>query len=898
MAYQNIIYEREKNLIHLWDDKRGYMKFPYQKYGYILDPDGEFTAMDGNKVTKVFDWDESDEQQKLIYESDLSPETRTLIDMYYESDDVSEDHKELMIDIEVEASKGFPIRELAEQEITAIAYYYKPLDYYCVLILDKKGKVKRRKIKNVDILPFATEKELLTEFINHYSKLGVSIITGWNSNWFDLTYMYNRMKQVIGERLANKLSPINIVKWSTMNNCYRIYGVSCLDYLDLYKKFTQNERSLYTLDAIATEELGYGKIKYDGTLDQLFEEDIDKFIEYNLTDVKLIYDLDKKLDFIQLARGIAHKGHVPYEEVYMSSRFIDGAAVVFMKRNGNVIVPNRKKWEKIKLERAHKIGETEILCENYIQTEISKSGCLRIFKTKSSSYDLEYIDFVDNYFILKRPLEVNILKNWEIKFHFEGAFVKDPIPGLYDWLYDLDLASMYPSNIMTMNISPETKIGKILEYVRDTFQKNNDHIFKVFIAGEMYEMTSAELKQYIKENKYSLASNGVMYRTDKKGLIPSILESWFDERTNFKNLMKQFGKAGDTDKYKFFNSRQTVLKNMLNSFYGVLGLASFRFYDLDNADATTSIGRDLIQFSSKMANYYYNNEIGDKEDYIVYTDTDSVFVSAIPLVKFRYPEADIKDDILMSKYILEIANEVQTFINESYNYYAEKFHYVTSHRWKIKQELIAKTGLWITKKRYALWVINKETVPVDELEVKGIDVVRSNFPKEFRTFTKKILTDILKKVDKKEIDAQIFKMQADMDSFEALNIMFPTSVNNMTEYKNEIPFRFTNGAPAHVKAGLSYNDLLVHYGYEKYIAPIKDADKVRWTYLRQNPFRLDSVALKGNDDPPEIIALVEKYMDRQKNFNSVLKNKLDDFYTALNWGTIPQSDLIDNFFDI
>jgi hypothetical protein len=322
----------------------------------------------------------------------------------------------------------------------------------------------------------------------------------------------------------------------------------------------------------------------------------------------------------------------------------------------------------------------------------------------------------------------------------------------------------------------------------------------------------------------------------------------------------------------------------------------------------------------------------DPTDYVIYCDTDSLFISAIPIIQYRYPDTDMDDNEIMTKYILEIAKEVQEFINNSYSLYAKKFHFIDKHGWKIKQELIAKSGLLDAKKRYALLIINKEGVTVTpensaedlhvydrngnfagELFIKGIDVVRSNFPKEFRQFTKGILGDILTGAIKKEIDTKIFALRDKLFDFPAINIMFPTSANDILDFqvfktKSEFEedsendnyiyddFTFQKGTPAHIKAALNYNSLLRLYGYNT-IEPIGNSDKIKWSYLRQNPYHIDSLALKGTNDPPQIVELVEKYMDRNKNFDSVLKNKLNDFYEDLNWGGIPDSDLIDEFFE-
>ena len=607
--YTNIYYNREDNFVHLWDDEKGYSKFPHRKYGYILDPKGDYNTIDGNKVKKINNWTQDDERNGVLYETDVQTDMRVLIDRYFDTDEASKKNKELIFDIEVKSTEGFPMPNEAKYEITAIAYYFKPLDKYCVLILDEKGLIKRETRNNIDIIPFDNEQSLIIEFLNHYTKLAPNVLSGWNIMGFDVPYLYNRITNILGNTFATQLSPIGVVTIQEGGR-YKIAGVSILDYMMLYKTFTYSDQPSYSLDAISNLELGHGKIKFDGTLDKLFETDIEKYIDYNLNDVKLVVELDKKLDFIDLAYNICHKGHVGYDDIFMPSKYIEGAALTFIKRQ-NLVSINKKHRKAITLQKSHSIGETKIYVDDKIQNIVPKSGMLRIKKSKTTMYDFDYIGYIDNYFILKQPLDKYVDKTWEFGFHFEGAYVKEPIPGLYKWVIDLDLVSMYPSNMMTLNISPETKIGKIIEFDRKELFKNDEHKFNLWIGDECYEKSSKDIRKFLEKNKFSLASNGVFYDTKKQGIIPAILTQWFAERVESKNLMKKYGKEGNDELYKYYKTRQLVLKVLLNTFYGVLGLNSFRFYDLDNAAATTDTGRDLIRFSQKMANNFYNNELGD-----------------------------------------------------------------------------------------------------------------------------------------------------------------------------------------------------------------------------------------------------------------------------------------------
>jgi DNA polymerase elongation subunit (family B) len=355
---------------------------------------------------------------------------------------------------------------------------------------------------------------------------------------------------------------------------------------------------------------------------------------------------------------------------------------------------------------------------------IPSSGRLKIEKSKSSKLILIFVDIdrATNSFILEEPLCEKLNPKWNIRLDFEGAYVKEPIPGLYKWLFDLDLTSLYPSIIMSINISPETLIGKVKNFTSESYITNKINEFTI-VTKDGIENTPIDRKTFddlIHTMNYSIASNGALYSKNSVGVIPEILNVWFDKRVDYKDLMKKFGKAGDDEKYKFYSQRQLVQKIMLNSLYGVLGLESFRFFDIINAEAVTSTGQTVIKTSEKIANQYYSNVIGKTKDYNIYVDTDSIFLSVVDFVKTRNPNIDIESDEQMIPAILSVAKEVQDHINMVYDSMSKKMFNVSNHRFDIKQETIAKGGFWVSKKRYAQWIINDNTVNCDKLDVKGL----------------------------------------------------------------------------------------------------------------------------------------------------------------------------------
>ena len=833
--YQAIHYEKRKNKIHLWDDKRGHLIVPFKKYAYVKNQTGLHFTLDGDKVKKVYDWDNDDPN---LFESDVPILTRFLVDQYTDSDDVSEGIRTLFFDIEVEVVDGFPDVMKANEKITSIAFYDELTEKYFCYTLDEQRKLENWENEHEVVELFQTEYELLNKFYQKYIEISPHILSGWNSEFFDIPYLYNRSVNVLGKSVADMLSPIRDVMYSEYKKKHTIAGVSSLDYLTLYRKFSVNQQSSYRLDYIGELEVGMKKIEYQGTLNDLYEKDLDKFIEYNIRDVKILVELDKKLDFINIARGIAHLGHVPYEDVMMSSRYLEGAILVYLKKIG-VVAPNKP----------------------------------------------------------PRP------KKMDDGDKFAGAYVQPPQRGRHDWVYDLDITSMYPSVIRSLNISPETKVGKVEGWDAEEFLKKD--LKKTYTlcnrhGKEIDTISNTDLGDYLENTGLSIASNGVMYRTDKQGLIPALLTKWFNERVEMRKLVKKFNEQGDKEKESYFDRRQYLQKILLNSLYGVLGLPVFRFYDLDNAEATTLTGQALIKFSKKITNHFYNKELGTNDDYVIYIDTDSIFASAVPLIEKRYPNEKLTE-VMMTQRIMEICSEVQDYLNKSYDYFAKKFLNIDKHVFDIKQEVVATTGLFITKKRYGLHIINDAGRKVNTIHVKGLDTVRSNFAVAMKELLGKVLSDVLAKVPKEKIDERISIFKRNMSNLHYDVMANPIGVKGIGKYEvkdEDSPFStYKKGAPVHVKAAINYNSLLEHWYEGRKYEKIGNGNKIKWVYLKDNEFGFDTIAYKGYEDPPQILELIKNKIDHSRMFEQAMSKKIGMFYDAMSWeAVVDKQQSIERFF--
>lgn len=845
--YQAIYLERGEgygnDTVHLWDDQLGYKTVPFKNFDYAYKPDksGNHISMTGVRLSKVKRYNRDD---TTLFESDIPPETRVLTDLYLNEDQVSEGHKIMFFDIEVSMENGVPAIDNPNNEVTSIALYDAITEQYSVLALDKTGTHPSREQENVNVIMYASEIDLLYGFLDIYEQIGPTIVSGWNSDYFDVPYLYNRIKQQCGPNTAGRLSPIGKVRYSKFRGRYQIAGVAALDYLDLYKKFTYIQQPNYRLDSIGRLEVGMGKIEYQGSLDALFRDDLQKFIEYNLQDVRILVEMDKKLKLVELVRGICHLGHVPYEEYGYSSKFLEGTILTYLHRKG-IIATNKP------------------------------AGGREMMNERNDGEDDGYA----------------------------GAYVKEPKPGLYDWVYSLDLQSLYPCLIMSINISPETKIGFVTNW--DADKHANEELSEYLVRGttdeQVVRLSRTAFMKYMQNEHLTISSNGVLYDGTKKGIIPEILAKWFEERVEYKNLMKKHKSEGNAQLAEYYDRRQHIQKIFLNSLYGVLGLPIFRFFDIDNALAVTASGQDVIKKSAEFGSELYKNKLNTSEDYCIYVDTDSTYFSASPLLP---KNADPKE------FTIKLARVMENKLNSYYDQLAHDLFFCKTHRLYIKGESVAETAVWIAKKRYVMYkvfdlessidyeaelasaVASGDTTKIHKFTermhpAKGLDVVRSSFPPAFRGFMTTMMRDILKKVPKEIIDKNILRFHKSLSGLSYLEVARNTSANKLSEFKTGTLNKFEKGTPAHIKAALTYNAMLKHFGLDKRYEGITDSEKIKWIYLKKNPWNLETIAMKGYGDPKELVDIATTYIDYELLFGNELQKKIEDFYSALNWGNIP-----------
>ncbi len=883
--YQAVYYDKDEKQYYLRDDNwEGFKEFQYWPTYYQKDYDGEFETLEGERVSavnRIKDWKDTS-----YFEKDVDRTTRLLVDQYFESDETPKSHNIVYLDIECEILGALTEESIKQAlaKITALALYDNNSKKYYCLVLDETGTMKEVQDATKEVIPYTSESDLLHGFLDKWYQLDPTIVTGWNSMFFDIPYMYYRISKVLGIDVAKTLSPINKIKITPYSEQpVSIGGVAHLDYMLLFKKFIVKQEPTYRLGEIGTKYVKLGKIEYNGSLDNLFKEDVDKFIEYNVRDVEIIVELEKKLKFIELTITICHLCHTDYEQIYLSTMLNEGAVLTYLKRKG-IISPNKP---------------------------TTMNPALRDLSVKKAKWEYEQGN------ITKEELE-------EIIFlaEYAGGYLKDPIPGLYEWVIDLDFTSLYPSIIRSLNMGIETLVGRVVNGGKFDNQWSLKELKqmdpnKVVVIEKIKknrtiatsQITVGGLISIIESNNLIISAPGVIFRKDKSSIICEILSDWFAKRQEYKALMKKAYKAGNKELGDFYNSRQHAYKIKLNDVYGVFAINGWRYTDGNKfiSKAITLTGQRLLQESIHNMNLYINDQLKNDihKDYIITSDTDSLFIQCKDLIINRYPELDLNNQEEVISKILELATELQIMANkfigdfskESFNLGKDEPHY-----FELKQEVVLDRGYFAGKRRYAMHIVNKEGVTVDELDVKGLDLMKSNFPPIFRKFGEHLINEIMFGREKTSIDKQILDFRTSIRTVDWRTILKPTGLKKMKEYIASPPMtgdifsRLGNKCPINTKAAIYYNDILRFKKLDKKYPTFQIGDKMFIAYLKDNPYRIDVVGFNGYNDPPEILEFVEKYIDRDGLFDSVMKNKLESLYSDLGWGAVVLNQNINKFF--
>ena len=734
-----------------------------------------------------------------------------------------------IIDIEVGSENGFPNPDEASEPITAIAIRRLNGDtkvYGC-------GEYNNTH-ENVEYIHCRDEYTLCRNFITDWEVNCPDVITGWNTKFFDIPYLYNRFNRILGEEMTKKLSPWGILSARTkvlrgrQQTFYDISGIASLDYIELYKWYAPGGKSQesYRLDNIANVELGESKISYDefDNLHQLYKLNYQKFIDYNIKDVELIVKLESKLKLLELALTLAYDTKCNYEDVFAQTRMWDSLIYSYLFEKKIVVPP-------------------------------------KMIKEKTEA--------------------------------FEGAYVKEPQVGKHDWVASFDLNSLYPHLLIQYNISPETIVEpqdytpEMREVIAQgvTVEKLLDR--KVNLS-RISNVTITPNGQFFRTDKRGFIPTMMeeMYEDRKKFKKLMIkaqqdyqVETDSTKKKELENLIARY------------NNLQLAKKVSLNSAYGAMGSQYFRFYDLRMALGVTSAGQLSIRWIEAKINLYMNKILKTENiDYVIASDTDSIYLRLGELVNSVFKEIDTPKIIDFMDKVCE--DKIQPYIDKSYEELAEYVH-AYAQKMIMKREGLSDKGLWTAKKRYILNVYNNEGVVYKEpkLKVMGLEMIKSSTPsairEKMRTVTKVMLTGT-------ESDVQDFiaQFKEEFKSLPPEEISFPRGLNGLFTYADPVSL-YKKGTPIHVKGAILYNHFLKQHELTNKYPLIQEGEKLKFTYLKMpNPFK-DMVISYPGRIPKEFN--LNEYIDYDTQFEKAFLEPVKVILDCMGWQAEKRSTL-DSFF--
>ena len=742
----------------------------------------------------------------------------------YISDNYREEHikfdiskiKLVTIDIEVASENGFPDVRSCQEEVLAISIQ----DYTTKNIITWGVKEFDNKNPKVKYIKCNGEYDLLDRFIFYWENNCPEVVTGWNCELYDIPYIYRRISTILGEKVAKQLSPWGIVtEFETVssgrtNIRYDIAGITVLDYLDLYKKFTYKAQESYRLDHIAMVELGQKKLdhsEYD-TFKEFYTYGWQKFVEYNIVDVELVDRLEDKMKLIELAITMAYDAKSNFNDVFFQVRMWDAIIYNYL-RNKNIVIPFKKESKK----------------------------------------DQRY----------------------------EGAYVKEPIPGKYDWVVSFDLNSLYPHLIMQFNVSPETLVdNKFIGVTVDKFLNKN--------------VTIPE------DHPYCVCPNGAQYRKDVRGFLPELMEKIYEERTIYKKKMlaakQEYQKTPTKELEKEIarcNNIQLARKIQLNSAYGAVGNEYFRYFRIENAEAITLSGQLSIRWIEQKMNEYLNKILKtNNNDYVIASDTDSIYLNMGPLVETVYKGKEKTTEGVVTFLDKICKVEFEKYIEGCYQELA-KYVNAYAQKMKMKRENIADRGIWTAKKRYILNVWDSEGVRYEQpkLKIMGIEAIKSSTPAPCRKMIKDTLNIIMTKTEDDVID-YIDKCRKMFYGLPPDEISFPRTANNVNKYKSSNSI-YSKGTPIHIRGCLLYNHYVRKNKLDAKYPIIANGEKIKFCYLKKaNPIH-ENVISFVQQFPRELNLM--KYIDYELQFETAFLNPLNVILNSIGWRSEKINTLEDLF---
>ena len=828
--YTNVYEKFNKMLVRGYEDGRYFQsEEEFQPTLYVTSKkQSKYKTLDGSSVEPIQPGKISDCKEFLKKYENVEGFTVYGNDNYkaqyisqtYPEDEIKFDIKKIRlvtIDIEVASENGFPnVFDCAEELLAITLQNYATKHIICFA---SRPYINTR--KDVVYVECRDEIDLIQHFLAFWGKETPDVITGWNCELYDIPYIAGRIDRILGEKEARRLSPWGNIRRKELvikgreQISYEVAGVSVIDYLDLYKKFTYKAQESYRLDHIANVELGQKKLDHSEfeTFKDFYTKDWQKFIDYNIRDVELVDQLEDKMKLIELCFTMAYDAKINFNDVFFQVRTWDAIIYNYLKKR-NIVIPPKDRSEK--------------------------------------------------------------------SDKFAGAYVKEPIPGKYDWVVSFDLNSLYPHLIMQYNISPETLLDE---------RHPSATVDKIL-------QRQVDLEKY---SDYAVCPNGAMYRKDVRGFLPELMEKMYNDRVIFKKKMLEAKQQYEKTKTKELereisrcNNIQMAKKISLNSAYGAIGNQYFRYYKLANAEAITMSGQVSIRWIECKMNSYLNKILKTNDvDYVIASDTDSIYLNMGPFVDTVYKGREKTTEEIVGFLDKVCAMEFEKYIESSYQELAD---YVNAYdqKMQMKRENIADRGIWTAKKRYILNVWDSEGVRYDEpkLKIMGLEAVKSSTPAPCRQKIKDALKIVMTKTEE-EMISFIDNFHKEFNELPPEEISFPRSINDVNKHKSSSTL-YCKGTPIHARGAILYNHLIKEKKLDKKYAKIQNGEKIKFCYLKlPNPIR-ENVISYIQEFPKEFG--LDKYIDYDLQFSKAFLEPMKVILDAINW-KVEKTVNLESFFN-
>jgi len=871
LSYVDAFYDRDNDVIKVVerDDKgqRHFKDYPARHIFYYYDPKGKFQSIKGEPLSRVSSKNVKEHRKELaihsnkkLYESDINPIYRCLEDHYSNVDAPKLNVAFFDIEVDFDPERGYASPDDAFMPITAIAVYLQWMETMICLAIPPKTLSMEEAKKQVEEFPntilFDNEADMLDMFLDLIQD--ADILSGWNSEGFDIPYTVNRVIKVLSKEDTKRFCLFNqypkkreYEKYGKAAVTYDFVGRVHLDSLELYRKYTYEERHTYRLDAIGEMEIGENKTVYEGTLDQLYNNDFKKFIEYNRQDTALLDKLDKKLKFLDLANTLAHECTVLLQTT-MGAVAVTEQAIINEAHKRGMIVPNR---------------------------------------------------------VQRDPNESN---------QAAGAYVAYPKKGIHEWIGSLDINSLYPSAIRALNMGPETIVGQLrqdgtkdfiaaeigkgksfaaawegifgsIEYTSVMNREVGREITIDWEGGGSDTLSAAQVYDLIFDSNqpWMISANGTIFTYEKEGIIPGLLKRWYAERKEMQAKLRECIQAGNKIEEEYWDKRQLVKKINLNSLYGAILNPGCRFFDNRIGQSTTLTGRQIAKHMAEKVNEIITGEANHVGKAIIYGDTDSCYFSAYSTLKKDIEKGHIP---WTRESVVELYDTIGETVNGTFpKFMQDAFHVPKTRGEVIKagREIVASKGLFITKKRYAVLYYDKEGKRADvdgkpgKIKAMGLDLKRSDTPVVIQDFLSDVLTKVLNGSEEQEVLDFITDFRTEFKTRPGWEKGSPKRANNITEYASKEKKAGKANMPGHVRASLNWNTLKRMFD-DKYSMNIVDGAKVIVCKLKDNPMAYTSVAYPVDElrlpqwfkDLPFDDALME---------TTVIDEKLGNLIGVLEW---------------